>query len=542
MRTLPKNVLQMRFNNINIYRKKLIKEAKEKRKKIIDNTNSSNSIVNNIQHFSELEKDIQGIEDKDKKDIEKYQQMQNNQIDLQIEGKMKIELLKYQNELKENLIKDMNEKIKEERRQKIIYDEQKEKEKELFREKLFKKQTQETELKKENILKIEERRLQDLRKMHEKAQSDLLFRSTQKSLSIEKKKKFRLQMLKDEELKNRMKQEEHIKKEKQRKEELEKKKKERLNYNLIKMKENEKKVIKSKMQQELTIKKMRNEIDIRERLTKERLNDIFLKKSKTLEDKKKKFNTRIEFVKNTLQKSKENLKERNKKIMQHQEHINEFAAQQELLKSIKILEKAKSQNDLYLKTIIKRDLYTKKIMSKIDLLQNKTKKIEKKISEGRDHKLLNLTLKQEDQFIKQYELNHTLMRLTRINSYQKQRKAEEKSEKERKLDMYKNKKQKLKEDKFRKTNYIRNQKQKIITKFENALSKNKLINPEIIRKLLPHDNKLYNRIKFFEEKIFKKDNDSSLKNSSLFNISSSIKNDDLVFLTQKKNIDVYNGK
>ena len=41
MISLPKDVLKVRFNNINQYRKKLIKYVKDKRKKIIGNYKDS---------------------------------------------------------------------------------------------------------------------------------------------------------------------------------------------------------------------------------------------------------------------------------------------------------------------------------------------------------------------------------------------------------------------------------------------------------------------------------------------------------------------
>ena len=156
MRYLPKNVLKLRFNNINNYRKKLIEEVKKKRKKIIENNNASNSNIPKIESklVYELEKDYNETADKDKKDIAKFKQRQKNQIDAEIEVKIKIELLKYQNNIKDSLIKDMSDKIKEERRLKTLMDEKKEKEKELIREKVLKEKIKEQEkkiLEKKNI-------------------------------------------------------------------------------------------------------------------------------------------------------------------------------------------------------------------------------------------------------------------------------------------------------------------------------------------------------------------------------------------------------
>ena len=137
MVNLPKDVLKVRFNNIDQYRKKLIKLVKDKRKKIIGNYKDSkiDKEKKDTQLVDDLEKDFLEMADKEKTTIEKLKQRQKNQIEAEIEVKIKTELLKYKSDMKESLIKEMNDKIQRERKQKSIIEDKKIKEKELMREK-----------------------------------------------------------------------------------------------------------------------------------------------------------------------------------------------------------------------------------------------------------------------------------------------------------------------------------------------------------------------------------------------------------------------
>ena len=141
MVNLPKDVLKVRFNNIDQYRKKLIKLVKDKRKKIIGNYKDSkiDKEKKDTQLDDDLEKDFLEMADKEKTTIEKLKQRQKNQIEAEIEVKIKTELLKYKSDMKESLIKEMNDKIQRERKQKSIIEDKKIKEKELMREQTLKK-------------------------------------------------------------------------------------------------------------------------------------------------------------------------------------------------------------------------------------------------------------------------------------------------------------------------------------------------------------------------------------------------------------------
>ena len=97
MVNLPKDVLKVRFNNIDQYRKKLIKLVKDKRKKIIGNykDNKIDKEKKDTQLDDDLEKDFLEMADKEKTTIEKLKQRQKNQIEAENEVKIKTELLKY---------------------------------------------------------------------------------------------------------------------------------------------------------------------------------------------------------------------------------------------------------------------------------------------------------------------------------------------------------------------------------------------------------------------------------------------------------------
>ena len=539
MINLPKDILRTRLNNIDRYRQKLIKAAKDKRKQIIENNKRNKSDNRKIDsHFSfDLEKEYIEMADKEKKTIEKLKQRQKNQIEAEIEVKMKTELLKYKSDMKESIIKEINDKIKEERKLKAIMEDKKIKEKELIREKTFKKRLEEQEKKNIDKNNAEKKRLKDMQEMQEKIQNEQIFRRTQKLKLIEKRKEAMLKQLKDDEIKNKEKEEANIRKEKKRQELIEKQRIERIKYNEIKKEENEKRLTKNKLNKELDIAKIKENIDKKEKITMERLNGIMEQKHRTIEEQKEKHQKRIEYMKNSLKKSKEDIMKRNKKIMQHQEHISDLVAQIEINKKNRLIERAKSQNDLFLKTVEKRDFNFQKMQEKFEQINKKMEKKEKKLSKEKKAKIQNINNRQEDEFIKQYEKQHTIVRLNRITNYNNRKRAKEISEKEKKIEKYKIKKQELIDNKAKLADSIEKEKQQLIQKFENIMQKNKQIDAEVVKKLFPEDEKLYLKIKNLQEDMYKKYNSelSRINNSNILNdiLSPNIKDDELFFITQK---------
>ena len=534
MINLPKDILKTRFNNIDIYRKKLIKSVKEKRNQIIEGKDKNdNNIKNKDKSDSEFEKDYIEMADKEKKSIEKLKQRQKNQIEAEIEVKIKTELLKYKSDMKESLINEMNNKIKEERRQKAILEDQKIKEKEIKREKILKQKLEEQEKKNKEKHDLEQKRLKDIQDMQEKNQNEQIFRRTQKIQLIEKRREAILKKLKEEEIKNKKKEELNIKKEKERQELLEKQRNERIKYNEMKKEENEKRITQNRKNKELSIERMKKNIDAKDKLTLERLNNLMIQKHRTFQLQNEKNQQRIQFMKKALKQSTENMKIKNKKIMAHQEHIDNIVAQLEKKKKNKMLERARSQNELYIKSVEKRQENYQKMLEKFDEINQRMEKKDQKISKDKKNKMQDLTAKQEDEFIKQYEKQHNIIRLNRINNYKNRKKAEEISEKEKKIEKYKLKKQKLREDKNKLTNSIEREKQELINRFEIILQKNKQIDAEVVKKLFPGDKKLYGKIKHLTDQTLSK------YNSEHNSLSKNKHNDDynqtneLFFITQK---------
>ena len=133
----------------------MIKIAKDKRNKIIGDSKKIKNIKEKIHNQSNFgfEKDFTEMADKEKTTIEKLKQREKNQIEAGIELKIKTELLKIKSYMKESLIKEMNEKIQNERKQKAILEDKKIKEKEIMREITLKKRLEEQQKKKQKLKK-----------------------------------------------------------------------------------------------------------------------------------------------------------------------------------------------------------------------------------------------------------------------------------------------------------------------------------------------------------------------------------------------------
>ena len=147
-----------------------------------------------------------------------------------------------------------------------------------------------------------------------------------------------------------------------------------------------------------------------------------------------------------------------------------------------------------------------------DLTKEMTKKMEKYENEKKE-KIYELTLKKEDEYIKQYQKRQNLIRLERRNLYEIEKRNEELNEKEKKIENFKKKKRELIESKAKLASDMEKEKQELIFKFENALKKKKQIDAEIVKELFPEDEELYNRVKNMTNKVKdNKDNKDSSNN------------------------------
>ena len=148
---LPKEIQKIRFDNIDKYRKDTIEMVKEQRNRIIEsknenpennnnneNNNNDNSNNNNEnqeeKQIMNLDDQLDSMKNKEKKNIEKLKRRQKNEIEAEIETKIKSEMIRYKSELKDQKVREMNDKIREEMEKKARLEELKRKEKEKKRE------------------------------------------------------------------------------------------------------------------------------------------------------------------------------------------------------------------------------------------------------------------------------------------------------------------------------------------------------------------------------------------------------------------------
>lgn len=100
---LPKEIQKIRFDNINKYRKETIEIVKEQRNKIIESEKEKdkNKINNNCndnknengfeeKEIKNLDEQLDSIIDREKKDIEKLKRRQKNEIEAEIENKIRV--------------------------------------------------------------------------------------------------------------------------------------------------------------------------------------------------------------------------------------------------------------------------------------------------------------------------------------------------------------------------------------------------------------------------------------------------------------------
>ena len=143
---------------------------------------------------------------------------------------------------------------------------------------------------------------------------------------------------------------------------------------------------------------------------------------------------------------------------------------------------------------------------------------QERINKEKRNKMHDLILKQENDYIKQYQKKQSILRLERINKYKIEKRSQELWEKEKKIEDFKKRKREMIENKAKLTNDMEKEKQELIMKFENAFKKKKQIDAEIIKELFPEDEELYNRIKNKTDKMYKTTN--NLNKTSGGNFSS----------------------
>ena len=536
MINLSREILSIRFNNIEKYRHRLISEVKEKRKSIIKKMNDiqRKSKTNNriINEDDIMENEINEIMKRGAKTLEKIRQQQKNIIEAQIESKIKKEMLKIKSDKKEIKIRELNEKIKETKKFKSMIEKQKLKEKEEIRQKTIEKNLREKEKKYEERNRAEEKRVKYFQEMQEKNQMDLIFRRTQNFQLLEKKKEKILDKLKKLDKKNKEREDKNLKREKEIEEHIKKERAERMLYNEKKEREYKEKIKKNKLEKMNNIEALRKLLDIKEEKTLIRLSGLITKRHKKLQAQKIRYEQKLKSVGDSIRKSKDEIQKRNHRILEHQLQIDFNVSKMEKKKNEKILERAKSQNYLFLNSLKQRENNIMQMQSKFNELYKKSLYKNEKLKEEKIEQMKYRTIKNEKDFIKYYEIQHNLIRLNRINNYKNKKKLEESTQKEKKIVMHKIRKQDLIHKNLLLGNSIEKEKVKLMEEFDKALLKNQEINSDLIKKLFPDDTKFCDKIKQMTDEAYNSYNNEKLDD---------INNNDItkkgidIFLTQHKN-------
>ena len=549
MINLSKDAMHLRYNNIEIYRNKLISEVKQRRKNIMKEMekkkekSKANSRCDEILNDDDImEREINDMINKGAKTLEKIRQKQKNIIEAQIESKIKKEILKLKSDKKEKLIKDLNDKIKEERRIKAMLDERRWREKEKLRQKTLEKSFKEKKKRIEEKNKAEEKRIKAFQEMQEKNHLELLFRKTQNYKLLEKRKEKLLDKLKDEQKKHKEKEEKNLKKVKELEELSKKEKEERFLFYEKREKENQDKYTKSKLKKERSIENLKKLLDTKEDLTQKRLAGLISTRHQNFQDKKIRYEKKLRSIENAIKKTNNDIQKRNDRILEHRLHIDFNVAKVEKQKNDKILERVKSQNYLFMRSVKKRENNFKKLLEKFDGINKKYEEKDKKIKEEKDQKMKNKTIKHEEDYIKDFERQHNLIRINRITFYKNKKKSEDMANKEEKMKQHKLKKQALIAKNLILGDSIEKEKVKLMEEFDSVLQKNKEIHPDIIKKLFPEDLQFYDKIKQITDDALKKyNNEKNIYNGQDKN-DNLLKMDD-IFLTQhNKNKNNKDGK
>ena len=536
MINLSREILSIRFNNIEKYRHRLISEVKEKRKSIIKKMNDiqRKSKTNNrmINEDDIMENEINEIMKRGAKTLEKIRQQQKNIIEAQIESKIKKEMLKIKSDKKEIKIRELNEKIKETKKLKSMIEKQKLKEKEEIRQKTIEKNLREKEKKYEEKNRAEEKRVKYFQEMHEKNQMDLIFRRTQNFQLLEKKKEKILDKLKELDKKNKEREDKNLKREKEMEEHIKKERAERMLYNEKKEREYKEKIKKNKLEKMNNIEALRKLLDIKEEKTLIRLSGLITKRHKNLQAQKIRYEQKLKSVGDSIRKSKDEIQKRNHRILEHQLQIDFNVSKMEKKKNEKILERAKSQNYLFLNSLKQRENNIIQMQSKFNELYKKSLYKNEKLKEEKMEQMKYRTIKNEKDFIKYYEIQHNLIRLNRINNYKNKKKLEESTQKEKKIVMHKIRKQDLIHKNLLLGNSIEKEKVKLMEEFNKALLKNQEINSDLIKKLFPDDTKFCDKIKQMTDETYNSYNNEKLDDNNNNDIT---KKGIDIFLTQHKN-------
>ena len=513
---LPDDIKRYRFHLIDRFRLKTIKMIKDKRQELIQT--KKNKFLNDSGEFSTPKKKIDdkfkfinefepksnnmtfsekmgSLIQKERDNIKKLKQKQKQNIEFMIENRIKAELINYSNmekdrKLKENFEKKKKENFEKSLINKKIMEEKKERRifslKEMMRRKVVKISTKHQKIDKRRNKMLEEKKKRKeflLQKRTEELMKAYNHRSQLDIFKQEQEKKLIEQKLNNEVREKKL--EQRIKYLQQKKEEQNFKKREKSAEFLLKSHEKKEEQLSQLIQK---INKKHEEND-------KKMQEYY----KELDIKNKKFKTLNVTRRNNQKFLLESIeKKRQKKI---DDYFNENIKKEQniiIRKAIKLKKilNQKSHEEQFLELVKghKNQIELRNKKRKVDL-ENKMEEIGNRIinyKKEEEHKSLR---KIQESFVKQMEKEFMNKRINRIKAYKYKLKEKEMEEREKRIELMKSEKLNFQNQKKQLNIELKNEKSYILDKF-NKLSKSKSnLGSEIIKKLYPDDDELYNRIK-----------------------------------------------
>ena len=133
----------------------------------------------------------------------------------------------------------------------------------------------------------------------------------------------------------------------------------------------------------------------------------------------------------------------NHKSKERQERYEESAEARKLMRTNSVKERAQNQMHLFEMNQERKGKMREELVEKYLKIEKDMKEKEEKMEKGKQRKLYNLSVKQEDDYLKHYEKEQNIERLGRINIYKTEKRNEEILKKEKRMEDFKNKKKDL---------------------------------------------------------------------------------------------------
>ena len=466
---LNEELQKKRFNNINKYREEMIASVIQKREEIIKEQEKEETAETNIDNSKSakkkkkldvlnLEKMLVDMKRREERNIEKIKQKQKNEIFSEIERNIKNKIIINKSNLKEQKVEILHAYIKH---------------------KMMEKAQKEDEMQK----KCEEKRDRLLKEKIERFEKDNNIKHEGELRQLEKNQQDNLKMQREKEKNQKLMSEEYEK---------------RLQQSRERVRENRQKIIDG------IEKKRQYTQQLYNKLMEEREAKIRKQKSLNLQ--------KMQHMKEVLKIKKQEREKMLLKSTQRQEKYVSSAKEQKLHKEKEIKQRSQSQSELFAQNQEKKDQMREALIEKYNQLEKEMKEKEEKREKERKKKLYDISMKQEDDYLKLYEKKQNIDKIERINQYKGEKRKEEMRRKEQKMEEFKKKKNELIQSKSKQADKFEKEKEKLIVDFErNFRNKEHFDTNQLIQNLFPtqdlseNDTKLKVKIEQLIEQMNKTD-------------------------------------